>query len=137
MSSNIIKKKYLKLIKEINKHNKLYYDKSLPIISDQKYDSLKKDILEIEKNNKNLIDKNSPSKIIGYKPSKNFQKYRHRVKMLSLSNAFNKDDLINFEKKIFNYLNRGIKLNYSVEFFCLHSALRVVLVRPPILEKNL
>tara|TARA_Y100000590_G_scaffold127375_1_gene145661 strand:+ start:17230 stop:19242 length:2013 start_codon:yes stop_codon:yes gene_type:complete len=115
MSSNIIKKKYLKLIKEINKHNKLYYDKSLPIISDQKYDSLKKDILEIEKNNKNLIDKNSPSKIIGYKPSKNFQKYRHRVKMLSLSNAFNKDDLINFEKKIFNYLNRGIKLNYSVE----------------------
>ena len=35
--------------------------------------------------------------------------------MLSLSNAFNKDDLENFEKKIFNYLNQKIEIEYSVE----------------------
>ena len=35
--------------------------------------------------------------------------------MLSLSNAFNEDDLKNFEKKIFNYLNKNLKLEYSVE----------------------
>ena len=115
MGSNIVKKKYLKLLNELHKHNKLYYDKSAPIISDQEYDQLKIEILEIEKKNKNLKNKESPSKIIGYKPSKNFQKFKHRVKMLSLSNAFDKEDLINFEKKIFNYLNKKIKLQYSVE----------------------
>ena len=54
MSSDIVKKKYLKLINELNKHNKLYYDKSSPIISDQEYDQLKIEIFEIEKNNKNI-----------------------------------------------------------------------------------
>tara|TARA_Y100000590_G_scaffold467972_1_gene648822 strand:+ start:753 stop:2765 length:2013 start_codon:yes stop_codon:yes gene_type:complete len=115
MSSDIVKKKYLKLINELNKHNKLYYDKSSPIISDQEYDQLKIEIFEIEKNNKNISNKSSPSVKIGYKPSKNFQKLKHRVKMLSLSNAFNKEDLINFEKKIFNYLNKKIIFQYSVE----------------------
>ena len=115
MSSNILKKKYLELLRELRKHNKLYYDKSSPIISDQDYDQIKLEILEIEKNNKNFIKKDSPSKNIGYKPSKNFQKFKHRVKMLSLSNAFNKEDLINFEKKIFNYLNKKVEFQYSVE----------------------
>ena len=41
---------------------------------------------------------------------KNFIKSKHRVKMLSLSNAFDKEDLENFEKKIFNYLNKKIEI---------------------------
>ena len=52
---------------------------------------------------------------MGFKPSKSFEKYMHKTPMLSLSNAFNKDDIINFEKKIFNYLNKQLKFNYSVE----------------------
>ena len=46
---------------------------------------------------------------------KSFDKFKHKVSMLSLSNAFDEDDLINFEKKIFNYLNKNIKIEYSVE----------------------
>ena len=57
----------------------------------------------------------SPSNSLGYAPSKNFEKALHRVKMLSLSNAFNLEDLENFEKKIFNYLNHKTEIEYSVE----------------------
>ena len=57
----------------------------------------------------------SPSNSLGYAPSKNFEKAIHRVKMLSLSNAFNLEDLENFEKKIFNYLNNKTEIEYSVE----------------------
>jgi len=48
----------------------------------------------------NFNDKDSPSKILGFTPSKNFEKFPHRVKLLSLANAFDENDLINFEKKI-------------------------------------
>ena len=94
-----IKSNYLKKIKEINKYNENYYDKNNPLISDDKYDLLKKEILELEKKYDFLNHKFSPSKIVGFKPSKNFKKVQHKVPMLSLANAFTEEDLINFEKK--------------------------------------
>ena len=110
-----LKKIYRFKLKEYIKHNKLYYQKSHPKISDSEFDDLKNEIIELEKKHKFLKNKNSPSHNVGYKPSKSFDKYQHRVSMLSLSNAFNEDDLKNFEKKIFNYLNKNLKLEYSVE----------------------
>ena len=115
MSNDKIKEEYLRKIKILQKHNKLYYEKSEPTISDKQYDILKKEILDLEKKFKYLNSELSPSKTVGYKPSKNFLKSKHRVQMLSLSNAFDKGDLINFEKKILNYLNEKIKIEYSVE----------------------
>ena len=114
MNKNI-KQNYIKKIKEFYKHNKLYYEKSSPIISDKEYDDLKKEILNLEKKYNYLKSDFSPSKVVGFKPSKNFMKYKHREQMLSLSNAFKKEDLINFEKKILNYINEKIDLKYSVE----------------------
>ena len=110
--------RYKLKLKEFNKHNDLYFNKSKPIISDSDYDKLKIEILDLEKKYNFPKTTNSPSKIIGAKPSKNFIKLKHRVKMLSLSNAFDKDDLKNFEKKILNYLNfsnKKINISYSVE----------------------
>ncbi len=118
MSSKNIKQKYLNKIEEFQKHNKLYYDKNSPIISDEKFDILKKEILDFEKKYNFLENKFSPSTVVGYKPSKNFLKSKHRVKMLSLSNAFDENDLINFEKKISNFLDTSSLKNnieYSVE----------------------
>ena len=114
MNKNI-KQDYLKKINELKKHNKFYYENSSPVISDSEYDKLKQQILDLEKKYTFLKSDFSPSKIVGFKPSKNFTKYKHRQKMLSLSNAFNEDDLINFEKKILNFLNEKVILNYSVE----------------------
>ncbi len=117
MNNEKIKKEYLKKIKLIKKYNERYYDKNSPVISDSDYDKLKDQILSLEKQNKFLNSEFSPSKIVGFKPSKNFRKDKHKVPMLSLSNAFSKEDLINFEKKIINYLNKkkSFEIEYSAE----------------------
>ena len=99
MDQSVIEEKYLKKIELLQKNNKYYYEKSDPKISDQEYDKLKREILSLENEYKFLDLKNSPSKMIGFKPSKNFAKVKHKVAMLSLGNAFNEDDLISFEKK--------------------------------------
>ena len=90
LNLNILKK--IKLFRNYNKH---YYEKDKQFISDQKFDQLKKDIIELENKYKFLQDKNSPTKVVGFKPSKNFDKVKHKVPMLSLGNAFNEEDLKN------------------------------------------
>ncbi len=114
MNKNV-KQSYQNKINEFIKHNKLYYINSSPEISDKEFDKLKKEILELEKKYTFLKSNFSPSKSVGFKPSKNFLKFKHRQKMLSLSNAFKEEDLINFEKKILNFLNEKVYLEYSVE----------------------
>ena len=117
MKKELIKKKYKEKIKLINQFSKFYYDKSKPKVSDKEFDELKKDIFILEKKYEFLKSKNSPSELVGYKPSKNFQKSFHRVPMLSLSNAFGEEDLINFEKKIINFISqeKNFKISYSAE----------------------
>jgi len=115
MNEREIRNNYLKKIDELKKHNKLYFENSSPVISDKDYDQIKKDILNLEKKFSYLKNASSPSVSLGYTPSKNFIKSKHRVKMLSLSNAFDTEDLENFEKKIFNYFNKKIEVEYSVE----------------------
>ncbi|MFL2893686.1 MAG: NAD-dependent DNA ligase LigA [Candidatus Pelagibacter sp.] len=118
MNKKNIIKDYKTKIDTLLNYNKYYYQKSSPLVDDKDYDKLKKDIINLEKNF-NFLKKYelSPEEKVGYKPSKNFLKSKHRTKMLSLSNAFDKNDLINFEKKINNYLNvkNGSLIEYSVE----------------------
>ena len=114
---NLIKKEYLTKIKELKEHNLRYYEKSSPKILDSEYDQLKQEIIDFEKKYIFLKSKSSPSLLVGARPSKNFLKSKHRAKMLSLSNAFNYEDLKNFEKKISNFLNlkKSTDIEYSVE----------------------
>ena len=117
MNKDLIKKKYKKKIKSLNYYNKRYYNDNISEITDSEYDDLKKNIINLEKKYTYLKLKDSPTTTIGYKPSKNFKKVLHRVPMLSLSNAFSEDDLLNFEKKILNFLSQNINSNisYTVE----------------------
>ena len=117
MGNEQIKKKYLEKIKLIQNYNLNYYDLSQPIITDQEYDTLKKEIINFEKQYKYLKNKKSPSITVGFKPSKNFKKIKHRVPMLSLGNAFDEADLKSFEKKIINFLSLEDKniIDYSAE----------------------
>ena len=114
MDKTKIKKDYIRKIQKFVKLNKHYYDFSKPLVDDKDYDQIKEEILALEKKYNFLKDKNSPSKIVGFKPSKNFKKVFHKVPMLSLSNAFGEDDLLNFEKKIINFLNQ--KDSYEIEY---------------------
>ena len=100
MNKKQVQKKYFEKIKLIKDYNNYYYNESSPLVSDKEYDEIKKEILLLEKKFDFLDSKDSPSKIVGYKPSKNFKKLPHRTPMLSLANAFEKQDLINFEKRI-------------------------------------
>ena len=117
MKSKTISEKYLKKIKLLQKYNKYYYDKENPIVTDQEYDFLKKEIIDLESLYSFLKNEQSPSKIVGFKPSKNFKKIKHKIPMLSLGNAFNENDLINFEKKILNFLSlsNSNNIEYSAE----------------------
>ena len=117
MNIKEIKKNYKNKIKLINEYNKFYYNNNNPIVSDDLYDKLKKDILLLESNYTFLKSKSSPSEIVGFKPSKNFKKSLHKVPMLSLANAFEEEDLLNFEKRILNFISekKNFKISYSVE----------------------
>ena len=117
MNKKEIKDLYKNKIKLISELNYYYYNNSDPKVSDQEYDILKTEIIDLEKKYDFLKSINSPSKTVGSKPSKNFKKDLHRVPMLSLANAFIEDDLINFEKKILNFLSKDkdYKISYSAE----------------------
>jgi DNA ligase (NAD+) len=107
---NIIKN-YLNKVKLIEKYNKSYYDKDSPNVSDQIYDELKKDTLELEKKYLILKKYGSINSKIGFKPSSKFNKIKHTKPMLSLANGFDENDINDFVKKINNYLN-NINLNF-------------------------
>jgi DNA ligase (NAD+) len=98
-------KEYKEKITLIEKLNKAYYHNDKPLVSDAEYDKIKKDILDFEKKNPEIADKDSPIKKVGFAPSEKFSKVKHLVPMLSLDNAFTKDDVEDFLKKIRNYLN--------------------------------
>ena len=117
MNDKDIEIEYSKKIDLAQKYNKYYYDKNKPIVADQVFDLLKKDIINLENKYKFLKNKSSPTRSVGFKPSKNFQKAKHKVPMLSLGNAFNEEDLNNFEKKINNFLSfKEINIiDYSAE----------------------
>ena len=114
MNEKEIKKIYKIKIDNLKQNNYLYFEKNDPKIDDSEYDKLKKEVLDLEKRYKFLKSKFSPSVSLGHKPSKNFVKISHRVPMLSLANAFTEDDLVNFEKKILNYLDKSSQ--FEIEF---------------------
>ena len=85
--------------------NKKYYDLNKPLVDDASYDILKKDLINFEENNSNIIKDNKIKNIVGYKPSDKFSKVKHDENMLSLDNAFTDEDILDFYKKLNNFLN--------------------------------
>ena len=94
------KKRYEELKEIIQKHAYLYHTEDKPEISDAEYDLYFKELLDLEKAHPNFVDSNSPSQRVGSKPLDGFTKSEHLSPMLSLENAFNDEDLIDFERKI-------------------------------------
>tara|TARA_B100000686_G_scaffold202950_1_gene209855 strand:+ start:3923 stop:5959 length:2037 start_codon:yes stop_codon:yes gene_type:complete len=114
MQRKEIEKIYIKKINELKKHDKAYFRDDNPLISDKDYDSIKEEILDLEKKYNYLKNKSSPSKKIGYEPSNKFKKIEHDIPMLSLANAFSKENIEDFLKKIKNFLN--IKSSEKIVF---------------------
>ena len=101
-------------IKNLKKHNNLYYNNDNPIINDFQYDKIKKELLELENKYPFLRKNESVRSIVGAKPLNKFKKIKHLKPMLSLSNAFKKVDMLDFQKKIINFLSLK---NQTIELF--------------------
>jgi len=117
MKKEKIKALYFDKIAALNEFNKAYYDQDNPIISDHKYDRLKIEILNLENKYKFLKSKLSPTKNVGYKVSGKFKKINHKIPMLSLSNAFSENNIVDFLKKVRNFLklNNDYKMDIIAE----------------------
>ncbi|MBL4738594.1 MAG: NAD-dependent DNA ligase LigA, partial [Pelagibacteraceae bacterium] len=114
MQKKEIEKIYIKKINKLKKYDKAYFEHDSPLISDKDYDGIKQEVLDLERKYKYLKDQNSPSQKVGYKPTARFKKEDHEVPMLSLSNAFSKENVADFIKKIRNFLKLK---NYEKIFF--------------------
>ena len=114
MKKSEILKIYKDKIKELKKHNFLYFNKDSPKISDAEYDKLKVELIKLEETNTSLKKLNLLQNIVGSKPTNKFKKIKHLKSMLSLSNAFEKKDMEDFLKKIDNFLNQQ---NNNLELF--------------------
>jgi len=117
MQRKEIEKIYIKKINELKKHDKAYFKHDNPIISDKDYDEIKTEILNLEKKYEYLKSKDSPSQKVGYEPSGKFKKIEHDIPMLSLANAFSKENIEDFLKKVKNFLNKkdSEKIIFSAE----------------------
>ena len=117
-------KKYKKLREEIEKHNNLYYNEDNSIISDSEYDSLIKELKNIEEKypsvkvdfENKFSDKNTtPTDKIGGFASSKFDKINHKVPMLSLDNTYNINEIKEFDQRVRKKLELDKKIEYILE----------------------
>jgi DNA ligase (NAD+) len=85
---------------EIEHHNRLYYEEDRPEVSDAEYDRLFRELQELERQFPEFLAPDSPTLRVGGKPLDKFVQVTHRAPMLSLENAFNEGDLLDFDGRI-------------------------------------
>jgi DNA ligase (NAD+) len=94
------KRRIEELRTEIERHNRLYYIDAKPEISDRDYDTLLKELEDLEKEHPGFASPSSPTQRVGGAPLQHFESVRHAVPMMSLSNTYSKEELIEFDRRI-------------------------------------
>ncbi|MFA7289715.1 MAG: NAD-dependent DNA ligase LigA [Melioribacteraceae bacterium] len=109
-----IEKRVLLLREAIRKHEYLYYVKNDPQISDFEYDKLVEELIELEKKYPQLIACDSPTQRVSSDISKSFPEIKHSTPMLSLSNSYNQNELLEFDRRV----KENIPDDEAVEYIC-------------------
>ena len=102
------------LRREIRRHERLYYVLATPLISDEEYDRLDRELRDIEAAHPDLVTPDSPSQRVGGTVSEEFPSFVHRVPMLSLDNTYSEDELREFEERIYKQVGRRV-VDYVAE----------------------
>ena len=87
------KQRIEQLRRELHEHNYRYYVQNQPLISDQDFDALMKELQDLEARHPELFDENSPTQRVGSDISSEFRQVAHRYPMLSLANTYNEEDV--------------------------------------------
>ena len=109
MDSILAKAEIDRLVKLLNHHNSLYYVQNSPEISDYNFDQLLKNLEQLEKEFPEYASDNSPTKRVGGDLTKKFQSVSHRYPMLSLSNTYSVEEIMDWENRIKKSINEGIE----------------------------
>ena len=107
-------KRYEELKKLIEHHNDLYHRQDKPEISDAQFDQLFRELQELESKHPELQTSDSPTLRVGGAVLDHFSKVNHKSPMLSLSNSFTPEDLIDFDTRVKKFL----KSDDSIEYYC-------------------
>jgi DNA ligase (NAD+) len=106
----------------IQQHNYRYYVQDAPVVSDAEYDRLMAELTGLEQQYPDLITPDSPTQRVGGAPLAAFDSVRHAMRMLSLGNAFEDDDIRAFDKRVADtlrsagLLGESDQVDYDVEF---------------------
>ncbi len=106
--------KHAQLAAEIRRHDFLYHVQASPVISDQEYDRLYRQLADLEKEFPALVTPESPTQRVGGEPVKAFAQVRHRVAMLSLDNTYSQEEVRSFVRRVQKLLP-GQDLAWTVE----------------------
>ncbi len=109
------KKRIEKLREEINFHNHRYYVLDDPAISDAEYDQLMRELESLEKQFPHLITPTSPTQRVGAPPLEKFEEVRHTIPMLSLANAFEEEEVKEFDGRVKRFLGTTGDIEYCAE----------------------
>lgn len=104
-----------KLRESINKHNHLYHTLDTPEISDEVYDGLVRELIELESEYPELVTPDSPTQRVGGAPLKAFTKVTHKVAQWSFDDAFGEDDMRAFDERVKKNLGQEADYSYTAE----------------------
>ncbi|HKN22203.1 MAG TPA: NAD-dependent DNA ligase LigA [Terracidiphilus sp.] len=114
MSEPAILRKIEKLREELRRHEHLYYVLDKPEISDVEYDALMNELKKLEAAHPELVTPDSPTQRVGGKPAEGFKKAQHSRPMLSLDNAYNAEELADWDRRV-HELAGGLPVEYTAE----------------------
>jgi DNA ligase (NAD+) len=100
---------------QIDHHNYRYYVLDDPEVPDSEYDRLMRELQKLENAHPELITPNSPTQRVGARPLKDFAEVRHAVPMLSLGNAFSKEEFREFDERVRKQLDNVSVVEYVAE----------------------
>jgi DNA ligase (NAD+) len=114
MTETQARTRHTEVVEEIRRHDHAYYVLAQPSITDQQYDRLYHELLDLEKQFPELVTSDSPSQRVGGQPLKAFKPIKHLVPMLSLDNTYSQEELREFVNRVQRILPDE-KLDWIVE----------------------